>query len=395
MPEAGEVAPNYRYWQEHGGDWADEYDARKRVQPIYHLQEILLTLYVSAHAPARVLEFGCGVGRHLRNLSQLPGVELHGHDQSRTMVAGALRWTGQAWLDAHVTIGEPTGPLPYPDGHFDLVYTSEVLVHVRPEDLEGVLSELVRVCRGQILHLEPGEHCTICRAAHDGCWNHDLSAAYGRLGLEAERLPSGYEAHTPVRVRLGGMVNTGAWPAPFLAVCRRLERDLASGLREAREQASQLAASLEQERGDSRRAAQERETELTDLRGSVARLRAELEGTVAELASARAELEAARADAAVAASARDEASAELRRLRDVDARAEAAERAARTSAAARERLEAESERLRAALVRQIRLTTSAVENLAGAAAAQDVRVARMAGERGVLLERLRALADGR
>src|SRR5262249_45052185 len=147
--------------------------------------------------PLRVLEFGCGTGRHLKNLRSLPGVEIFGYDQSESMVSGCLRWSAREWFETHVRVGEPTGPLPYRNGEFDLVYSAEVLVHLRPPDLEGILSELVRVCCGHILHLEPSRDVPIIGDAHCGCWRHDLPTAYASLGKRCDILPSGYRAHEP------------------------------------------------------------------------------------------------------------------------------------------------------------------------------------------------------
>ncbi len=99
MPDANaaaKIAANYEYWREHGGGWASEYDQRKKDQIYYHIQEIMLTEYVGHHAPAKVLEFGCGPGRHLRNLSRLPGIEVFGYDQSAAMVSGARAADGKA-----------------------------------------------------------------------------------------------------------------------------------------------------------------------------------------------------------------------------------------------------------------------------------------------------------
>lgn len=243
---------NYAYWREHGGTWADEYDLRKRVQVYYHIQELMLAEYVAEHArliarPFRVLEFGCGVGRHLRNLHTLPNVEAFGYDQSPTMVAGCLRWTGPAWLDEHVRIGTPTGRLPYDDDAFDLAYSSEVLVHVRPEHLDGVLSEMHRVAGGHVLHFEPAEHVAVCREAHHGCWRHDLPAAYERLGLRCETMGSGFRVQAPFRVTPEG-VRTWVWPGWKLELWRRLDRDLDAGvaeLRAARDAAAARAGTVE------------------------------------------------------------------------------------------------------------------------------------------------------
>ena len=65
------LSANYVYWQGNGHYWVDEYRRRQRQQPRYSLQELVLTAILEANAPARVLEFGCGVGRHLSYISIL------------------------------------------------------------------------------------------------------------------------------------------------------------------------------------------------------------------------------------------------------------------------------------------------------------------------------------
>ncbi len=178
---AAGVAPNYLYWQENGAEWLTEYHDRRLHQPKYLLQEVLLNACVEALKPRRVLEFGCGVGRHLRYLSQLPGLEVMGVDQSPTMMAGISSWADPSWAASHVFRVEPVGRLPFRDGEFDLVFTSEVLVHVRPEDLPTILSELRRVSRGQVLHFEPIPGDTLHSGAHGGCWSHNLAAVWQTL----------------------------------------------------------------------------------------------------------------------------------------------------------------------------------------------------------------------
>ncbi len=234
-PEDASVPSNYLYWQQHGDTWTNEYETRKRRRPLYHIQEYMLVEYMMHHAPAKVLEFGCGVGRHLRNLSRVAGLDVYGHDQSATMVAGCRSWADEAWVARHVTVGAPTGPLPYPDGAFDIVYTAEVLVHVRPEDLESILRELLRVCRGHILHLETSPDCAISPTSHDGCWKHDLAVAYARLGRECQVLPRGYDVHTPYRVTVGEPAPRFTWPEPLMAMCRSMEQCLEQGFSELQE----------------------------------------------------------------------------------------------------------------------------------------------------------------
>lgn len=217
---------NYRYWREHGGQWGAEYESRKKRFLYYHIQEAMLCDYFLHAAPARILEYGCGVGRHLRYLSAIPGLDIYGYDQSQTMVDNCLQWASPEWLREHVTVGLPTGRLPYPDRHFDIVFTSEVLVHVRPEDLPGLLAELVRVGRRQVFHMEPAPSTPVASEHHDGSWNHDLVRAYAGIGRAAEILPSGFECQAPYRVRLDAVADSYVWPEAVLGLYRRMESDI-------------------------------------------------------------------------------------------------------------------------------------------------------------------------
>ncbi len=230
-----DVPANYRYWQQQGHAWTDEYDERKLHQIKYHIQEWMILDYVrrmseeNPDRPLRVLEYGCGVGRHLVNLSKLPNVKVYGFDQSPTMVEGCLRWTSQQWIDEYITIGEPTGDLPFDDDSFDLAFTSEVLVHVRPEDVVGRLREMMRVATRQVLHLEPSEHFQVAPDTHFGCWKHDLVAIYASIGVECHSLPSGFSSQSPFRVVLSGASDVQGWCPVTLGLMRRMEHDIERG----------------------------------------------------------------------------------------------------------------------------------------------------------------------
>lgn len=354
--ETDNIAPNYAYWRAHGGEWEQEYRQRKTNQVLYHIQEMMLTTYMLRTAQAnggrlRVLEFGCGPGRHLRNLVRLPGVEPFGYDQSLSMTRGALAWCEQAWLDAHVRVGMPTGRLPYDDGEFDVVYSAEVLVHVRPEDLPGVLRELLRVARLQVLHLEPSPGVEVSSAVHDGCWNHDLPGAYRALGRACEVLPNGYEVHTPFRVALDAEPPY-TWPAEIMEMCRRMERDLRAGFRHADEQLARAWA-----RGDE--AARMLDAQRTEFETQAGTLRAELDAERARLgealAQARAlESELAARDAALATT-REELAGVARAHSEAQAALADARAALAKAAVEAQRRDAEHARVAAGLNEDLRL----------------------------------------
>lgn len=100
---------------------------------------------------ARVLDMGCGEGRHLHALSILPDVTAVGLDLSEADLLKARQSWRELLPDAPLclTAGD-AGRLPFPDDCFDAVVCSEVLEHL--QDWHGALAEIQRIVKpgGQI-----------------------------------------------------------------------------------------------------------------------------------------------------------------------------------------------------------------------------------------------------
>lgn len=100
-----------------------------------------------------ILDFGCGAGREVYRLrdcgyENVLGVDLGDYLQLRA--PGDSRWFSLS-LDPHVY------RLPYPDNSFDLVYSTQVLEHLR--FYEPALSEIRRVLKpdGVCIHIFPSK----------------------------------------------------------------------------------------------------------------------------------------------------------------------------------------------------------------------------------------------
>ncbi|MBI3183458.1 MAG: methyltransferase domain-containing protein [Myxococcales bacterium] len=166
----------------------DELERRRPVQRHYNQQEAFLIGLFAGLPAARVLDYGCGFGRHLRNLRRLEKLELYGCDISAKMLETARAYVGDAAFgDERLRLIAPRTRLPYPDGFFDVSYTSEVLIHVDTVDLQAVLAELWRVTSSLIVHMEnrPVSPSRRENSAHDGSWLHDFPAVYRELGAPA------------------------------------------------------------------------------------------------------------------------------------------------------------------------------------------------------------------
>jgi SAM-dependent methyltransferase len=86
---------------------------------------------------ARILDVGCGIGTYVRRFRQYSD-DVHGIEVEPERVAEASR----ELPDIILAVGEA---LPYPDDHFDLVFSNEVIEHV--DDDRRTAAEMVRVTK--------------------------------------------------------------------------------------------------------------------------------------------------------------------------------------------------------------------------------------------------------
>lgn len=339
------VAASYKWWREQGHAWPAEIEHRYTRMPLYHIQESMLLTYMANCAPCRVLEFGCGFGRHLRYLHRVPGVELFGCDQSFSMVEGMRLWDTADWTREHVVVTDPAGGLPFADDAFDIVFTVSVLIHVPPDDLSAVLRELLRVSRWHVLHFEPAPDYPVLSDCHGGSWNHNIQSAYRRLGFQADILPQGYIAHAPYRIVVDPARELYTWPMAFLDGLRRVEEYIQQGFKQAEENLVHVRSELETMTADRESLREETRTWRQKYQAALTeaeRLEREVDGASTETERLQRELNGASAEAERIQHELNGASAEVERLhREVTGASAEVESLRRESNGAR----AEAERL--------------------------------------------------
>jgi pseudaminic acid biosynthesis-associated methylase len=91
---------------------------------------------------ATILEVGCNLGVQLSFLEQIGFTNLHGVEINSEVVREA-----QTRLPSAKLMQGSAMQLPYPDMHFDLVFTSGVLIHIAPSELETAMKEICRVSK--------------------------------------------------------------------------------------------------------------------------------------------------------------------------------------------------------------------------------------------------------
>jgi len=91
---------------------------------------------------ARILEVGCNMGTQLSLLNETGYSELYGIEIQDYALALAQPRLPDAELRQASALS-----IPFPDQHFDLVFTSGVLIHISPSDLPKALREIYRCSR--------------------------------------------------------------------------------------------------------------------------------------------------------------------------------------------------------------------------------------------------------
>ncbi|MCX7181028.1 MAG: class I SAM-dependent methyltransferase [Proteobacteria bacterium] len=88
----------------------------------------------------KILDIGCGKGFQLYELTQLlPGVEVYGIDVSAYAIENA-----KEEIKERLQVGSATA-LPWPDKHFDFVFSLNALHNLHNYDLDKALREMERV----------------------------------------------------------------------------------------------------------------------------------------------------------------------------------------------------------------------------------------------------------
>lgn len=94
----------------------------------------------------KVLDVGCGTGRHLVFLSKL-GFKMYGFDASPRALAMASEWLSESGLEASLKLHKMEAPFPYTDGFFDAVIAIQVIHHNLVRDILKTVHEIERVLK--------------------------------------------------------------------------------------------------------------------------------------------------------------------------------------------------------------------------------------------------------
>lgn len=94
----------------------------------------------------KVLDIGCGSGRHLVCMAQT-GLSVYGLDNSPYGLRLATEWLAHESLQARLILADARQKLPFPDNAFDAVISTQVIHHARLATVQATAREIARIVR--------------------------------------------------------------------------------------------------------------------------------------------------------------------------------------------------------------------------------------------------------
>ncbi len=129
-----------KYTERNSGDWDKFYKEQWGVTRTELNEDFLSNL----DKQSLMIEFGCNRGNQLKILKNQGFKNLWGLEINKKAIKIARK-------DTDLTIIEASAfDTPFKDNYFDLVFTSGVLIHIVPENLNKIIDEIYRVSKKYI-----------------------------------------------------------------------------------------------------------------------------------------------------------------------------------------------------------------------------------------------------
>lgn len=126
--------------------WNSIFEKSGRVFLTPHKAMPEIAKYFKEKNVRKILDFGCGTGRHVVYLAE-QGFQVYGMDSASEGIRLAGEWLKGKGLKAELTVASMFDRLLYETDYFDAVVCTRVLNHGYKEDIQKVVSELERVLK--------------------------------------------------------------------------------------------------------------------------------------------------------------------------------------------------------------------------------------------------------
>ena len=140
--------------------WGNSFDHEPMQRAIYPQHRWILQKLIEVK-PKKFLEIGCGFGRNIKYIAENYPYKLKiiGVDFSDSMLVNAKKYLGkiQTKNKKIELVKANVINSPFPDSKFDVVLSHGVLMHIKPDNIKNVVSELFRVTKNYAIVIEQND----------------------------------------------------------------------------------------------------------------------------------------------------------------------------------------------------------------------------------------------
>ncbi|MGD2147668.1 MAG: class I SAM-dependent methyltransferase [Anaerolineae bacterium] len=126
--------------------WNEIFKHQGKVFREPHEDMPMVVVVLKEHRATRVLDLGCGTGRHVVYLAR-SGFSVCGLDSAPEGLRVARQWLDEESLGAELRRHNMTEALPYEDGFFDAVISVQVIHHADIATIRRIVQEILRVLK--------------------------------------------------------------------------------------------------------------------------------------------------------------------------------------------------------------------------------------------------------
>lgn len=176
----------YEYWAYRGKDYMDSFFDSDYIKLEIFFQNMLVEELKRLEWRS-FFEAGCGFGWNIKRVKEeFPQSTVGGIDFSLPQLYSGRNRYHKEFPEIATTGGDATN-IPYGDGAFDIGFSLGVFMNIHPSAIRKAISEMIRVSKKYIIHLEYDEmHATreLCekRRPKTNIISHDYAALYKEVG---------------------------------------------------------------------------------------------------------------------------------------------------------------------------------------------------------------------
>jgi len=175
-----------KYWQDRGQVYMDEIINSCYLDREIFFQNMLIDFLKNTEFDS-FFEAGCGFGWNIKRVKdEFPQARVGGLDFSYSQLINSKSYLNNSEI---LVVNGDNCHIPYKDNTFDIGFSLGVFMNIHFSNIRAAFTEMIRVCRKYIIHIEYNEDHTTSelrqkRAFKTNIVSHDYKRLYEELGVK-------------------------------------------------------------------------------------------------------------------------------------------------------------------------------------------------------------------